>query len=67
MAVIVLRARDLFCGDLLDNMGRPAKTKLVDDSAELDASVEKLRALEIETVYPGHGKPFQMERFIEND
>jgi glyoxylase-like metal-dependent hydrolase (beta-lactamase superfamily II) len=39
----------------------------VDDSAELDASVEKLRALEIETVYPGHGKPFQMDQFMEND
>lgn len=64
---ILTTGGDLFCGDLLDNMGKPAKTKIVDDSAELDASVEKLRALEIETVYPGHGKPFQMEQFMEND
>jgi glyoxylase-like metal-dependent hydrolase (beta-lactamase superfamily II) len=63
---ILTSGGDLFCGDLLDNMGRPAKTKLVDDSAELDASVEKLRALEVETVYPGHGKPFQMDQFMED-
>ena len=33
----------LFCGDLLENMDKPARTTIVDDSAELDASVEKLR------------------------
>ncbi len=63
---ILTTGGDLFCGDLLDNMGKPAKTTIVDDSAELDASVEKLRTLEIKTVYPGHGKPFQMEQFVEN-
>jgi len=59
--------RELFCGDLLTNTDRPAKNTLIDDSAELDASVEKLRTLDIETVYPGHGKPFQMEQFMENE
>ncbi len=29
-------------------------------------SVEKLRTLEIRIVYPGHGKPFQMEQFKES-
>ena len=57
---------DLFCGDLLVNMDEPAKNTLIDDSAELDASVEKLRALEIKTVYPGHGRPFRMEQFMES-
>ncbi|MDH5792845.1 MAG: MBL fold metallo-hydrolase, partial [Candidatus Bathyarchaeota archaeon] len=57
---------DLFCGDLLVNMDKPVKNTLIDDSAELDASVEKLRTLEIKTVYPGHGKPFRMEQFMEN-
>ena len=56
---------DLFCGDLLGNTDKPAKTTLIDDPAEYDASVEKLRTLEIKTVYPGHGKPFQMEQFME--
>ena len=57
---------DIFCGDILTNTDRPAKNTLIDDSAELDASIEKLTALEIKTVYPGHGKPFQMEQFIES-
>ena len=53
-----------FCGDLLVNTDEPEKNTLIDDSAELDASVEKLRTLEIRTVYPGHGKPFQMEQIM---
>jgi hydroxyacylglutathione hydrolase len=57
----------LFCGDLLGNTDKPAKTTLIDDSAELDASVERLRTLEIKTVYPGHGRPFPMEQFIEDN
>jgi hydroxyacylglutathione hydrolase len=58
---------DLFCGDILGNTGRPARTTLIDDSAELDASVERLRTLEVKTVYPGHGKPFQIGQFTENN
>jgi len=58
---------DLFCGDLLGNTDKPAKTTLIDDPAELDASVEKLKTLEIKTVYPGHGNPFRMEQFMENN
>jgi glyoxylase-like metal-dependent hydrolase (beta-lactamase superfamily II) len=63
---ILTAGGDLFCGDILGNTGKPAKTTIVDDSAELDASVERLRTLEIKTVYPGHGKPFRMEQFVEN-
>jgi hydroxyacylglutathione hydrolase len=58
---------DLFCGDILGNTGKPARTTIVDDSAALDASVEKLGTLEIKTVYPGHGRPFRMEQFMENN
>ena len=58
---------DLFCGDLLVNMDKPAKNTLIDDPAEYDASVERLRALEIGTVYPGHGKSFRMEQFMESN
>jgi glyoxylase-like metal-dependent hydrolase (beta-lactamase superfamily II) len=60
----ILTARgDLFCGDLLVNTGKPDKNTLVDDPAELDASVEKLKHLQVNTVYPGHGQPFPMELF----
>jgi len=63
---VLTTAGDLFCGDILGNTGKPARTTIVDDPAELDASVERLRSLETKTVYPGHGKPFRMEQFIEN-
>ena len=58
---------DLFCGDLLTNTGRPAESTLIDDPAAYEASVERLRACEIQTVYPGHGKPFQMKQFMEKE
>ena len=35
--------------------------------AESGASVEKLETLEIKTVYPRHGRPFQIEQLMEND
>jgi hydroxyacylglutathione hydrolase len=63
--VILTVGGDLFCGDILGNTGKPAKTTIVDDSAELDKSIEKLRTLETKTIYPGHGKPFQFEHFME--
>jgi hydroxyacylglutathione hydrolase len=55
---------DLFCGDILGNTDTPAITTIVDDSAELAASVERLKALDVRTVYPGHGRPFKMEQFM---
>jgi len=54
---------DLFCGDLLVNRDQPAKNTLVDDSGALKASVDRLKGLPINTVYPGHGQFFQMELF----
>jgi glyoxylase-like metal-dependent hydrolase (beta-lactamase superfamily II) len=53
---------DLFCGDLLINTDKPARNTLIDDRAKYEASVERLRTLEVKTVYPGHGRPFDMEQ-----
>ena len=36
------------------------------DLVAANASVERLKSLNIHTVYPGHGKPFPMELFIKN-
>ncbi len=57
---ILTAAGDLFCGDLLANDGEPALNSIMDDLAAANASVERLKSLEITTVYPGHGKPFPM-------
>ncbi len=56
---------DLFCGDLLANIDKPEVNSIIDDSAAANASVEGLKTLDIHTVYPGHGKPFPMQPFIE--
>ena len=62
---VLTKGGDLFCGDLLWNMGKPGTHSMVDDSGEFSASVEKLKSLKINMVYPGHGKPFKMEE-LEN-
>lgn len=52
---------DLFCGDLLTNNGEPLRNTIVDEPADMDASYDRLAALNIQTVYPGHGEPFAFD------
>ena len=56
----------LFCGDLLSNMFGVGLPFMIDDLAAFSASIEKLRSLPIGMVYPGHGKPFPLERFLDH-
>jgi len=65
---ILTAGGDLICGDLLSNWDKPDQpdiNSIMDDSAAANTSVEKLKSLKINTVYPGHGKPFPMELFIK--
>jgi hydroxyacylglutathione hydrolase len=64
---ILTTNNDHICGDLLTNIKNPQRNTLVENQEELDASVEQIKSLKIDTVYPGHGKPFLMEQFIQND
>jgi hydroxyacylglutathione hydrolase len=50
----------LLCGDLLDNMKEPGLSGIMDDVPSASASLERLKGLGIQTVYPGHGEPFEM-------
>ncbi len=55
----------VFCGDLLYNfIGRPS-CQLIDDVADFNASLDKLKKMGVKTVYPGHGKPFALEQFLK--
>ena len=64
---ILTSGGDLFCGDLLYNIfGKPG-IRFIDDLADFNASIEKLKGLKIKTVYPGHGKPFPMDMFLKNN
>jgi hydroxyacylglutathione hydrolase len=51
----------LFCGDLLTNIDKPVLNSIMDDKAATKASVEKLKNLNVNMVYPGHGKSFSMD------
>jgi hydroxyacylglutathione hydrolase len=63
---ILTAGGDLFCGDLFLNVTKPVKHSIVTDAAAFNASVERLKSLNVNTVYPGHGKPFLMEWLIKN-
>ncbi len=64
---VVTGGNDVFSGDLLLGNKKPKKNSLVDSMAEMDASIEKLRNLGVKTVYPGHGRPFKLEEFIDRE
>ena len=56
---------DLFCGDIIVNaFNKPLINRFMadDNFIELDSSIERLKNLNIKTVYPGHGKPFPMDK-----
>ena len=59
---LLTSAGELLCGDLLDNTRQPALNSIMDDVPTAQASVERLKRLEVRTVYPGHGQPFLWEQ-----
>jgi glyoxylase-like metal-dependent hydrolase (beta-lactamase superfamily II) len=63
---VLMAGGDLFCGDLLENGERPGLGSIMDDAEAAAASIEKLRGVEVATVYPGHGEPFPMAEFFEH-
>lgn len=63
---ILTAGGDLFCGDFLINEDKTGLNSNMDDSTVANASVEKLKSLEIHTIYPGHGRPFPMDSFMKN-
>lgn len=62
---ILTSSGELFCGDLMSNFVRPSLHFFIDDMAAAAADISSLKALGVVTVYPGHGKPFRLERLKE--
>lgn len=50
---------ELFGGDLVLRQNGAKRNKIIDDPAA-EASIKKLRELGVKTVYPGHGRTFEM-------
>ncbi|UCD08829.1 MAG: MBL fold metallo-hydrolase [Dehalococcoidales bacterium] len=54
----------LICGDLFestDGSENPKLNSLMDDLESANNSIDKLKNLKINTIYPGHGQPFTMD------
>jgi len=60
---VLTKNGDLFCGDLIYNFFKP-EFLFIDNINDAKQSIEKLKNLNIKTVYPGHGKPFLFKEFI---
>jgi len=58
---------DLFCGDVFTNLKKPEPNSLFDNLDELNLSIDRLRHLHIKMVYPGHGQPFMMDKFLQDN
>ncbi len=61
---ILTAAGDLIVGDTLSNRRTPKTADLFENEQELNASLTKLRGLQANRVYPGHGKPFPFEELL---
>jgi len=49
---------DLFCGDIFTNVSMPKGSELLFNRDDYIKSLERIQSLDIQTVYPGHGLPF---------
>ena len=57
----------LICGDLLENTDKidnPKINSLMDDLETANKSINMLKTVEVDIVYPGHGQPFMMKSFL---
>jgi glyoxylase-like metal-dependent hydrolase (beta-lactamase superfamily II) len=57
---------EFFCGDIFENTKGPSINSLMDDRATARYSLEKLKKMNIKSVFPGHGQPFLMDLFLKN-
>jgi len=51
----------LIAGDIFVNRKNPDSAQIIENSAELEQSLNKLKNINIKMIYPGHGKPFNAE------
>lgn len=58
--------KTLICGDLFINVFKPGIHFMINDLADFNASLEKLKGLNVDMVYPGHGKPFPLKQLVDD-
>ena len=55
---------DFFSGDTFVNFKKPSRAYIIQNEKELSESIEKIKKLNITTIYPGHGKPFSTNEIL---
>jgi hydroxyacylglutathione hydrolase len=61
---ILLSDGQLFVGDVLSNRVRPGLSPFIEDAEELNRSLDALKQTGAQRVYPGHGRPFNLESIL---
>lgn len=56
----------LMIGDTFVNRDKPEKALYIENAKDLEHSIDRLKTLPVKTVYPGHGKPFEMAEIADN-
>jgi len=59
-----LAGGSLLCGDVLENRKAPKLGSIMDDVPAAEAGVRRLKAMDVGTVYPGHGQPFEFADLV---
>lgn len=62
---ILTSSGDLFAGDVVMNIVKPGISIFAHDEQKLKSSFNSLKKYKINTVYPGHGNPFNAHRLIK--
>ena len=57
---------DLFAGDTFTNRRKPEVANYIENSLDLENSINRLKKMNIKMIYPGHGKPFEFEQIARN-
>jgi glyoxylase-like metal-dependent hydrolase (beta-lactamase superfamily II) len=55
---------EFFCGDLIENIKTPRLGSIMDDVPVARESIRKLAGMDLTTVYPGHGQPFDFAEWF---
>ena len=53
---------NFFAGDTFINNKKPDIANYIENSQDLENSIARLKKMNIKMIYPGHGKPFDMEQ-----
>jgi glyoxylase-like metal-dependent hydrolase (beta-lactamase superfamily II) len=61
---IRMEGGEFFCGDLIENIKTPRLGSIMDDVPVARESIRKLAGMDLTTVYPGHGQPFDFAEWF---